>query len=390
MIQGGKKKTIKKFIHDGNKYIIEQLENNYCVRKGKTYMCNKDVKTLTKQIRGGVPVELSNDTSEKNVKRIPYEERKKFLDNLEITSPNDFSPYFPIMQDKETGTKFTLTKTLQQGSFGIAGLMASKETPPRQFVLKIFFDDPKYKEHRPAAILARDREIEVIDRLNKEGLLEESIYAKTITYNKVNKYVLMELGQSDLFSFLELVYDNKLQLTPCDCVKIAYSIFKEVLYIFEKTGLLYSDIKLENFLYTHTPEDVLHIVMADYGSLADYDVTFGEGVTTTYIKVPPGAVQSRWVWKNNWDNVGFILGIVIIQLLGEYQESADKISEYNTVMKIINHLPAKLLKNEKILLNALTQLKNEPDDLENIIKAFKNYEELTKCNLNNLPASIVA
>ena len=47
----GGKKTIKRFTYNGNKYVIEQLENKYCVRKGKTYMCNKDVKTLTKQIR---------------------------------------------------------------------------------------------------------------------------------------------------------------------------------------------------------------------------------------------------------------------------------------------------------------------------------------------------
>jgi hypothetical protein len=398
MLNGGnKKKTIKKFTCEGHKYVIEQIENNYCVRKGKTYMCTKEVKALIKQLRGGFPVYLSKDDSEKNVKRIPYEERKEFLDNLIIIAPGDVEPYFPIIQDKTTGVEFTLNRILQQGSYGIAGLMTSKETTPRQFVLKMFFDTP-------GGILGRDRELNVIDRLNSENLLEESIYAKTITYTdknskKESKYVLMELGQNDLFSFLEKDYYK--DLTHCDCIKIVYAIFKEVLYIFEKTGLLYSDIKLENFLYTHVPpNDTLHIVMADYGSLADYDVSFGEGVVTTYLKNTTGKASFRW--KNNWDNVGFVLGVVILQLFAEYLEpldikdKLDKNLEYKTVEYTIRKLPEKGLKGylkEKILLKSLTELHNkkpdDPDDLTRIKQAFKDYESATGCNLNNLPESSV-
>jgi hypothetical protein len=341
-------KIVKRFTHNGHKYVITETTNGHCVRKNGLYMCTKEVRALIKEIRGGALVYLEGTDASKDQlpKRLPYDESKKFIDKIEIADDDksNYPPYFPIMKIVNADGKevlFTLEKTLASGSFGITGIMGSSDkNDTRKFILKRFFDKPMDKQltNTPLdqVIKGRDKEIENVNNLRE--LDEKTQFFKTIgTYARTvatpdnkSKYVLMELAQGDLFDYNDIYNNDK---NNCDCIKIIYAIFLEIKAIFEKTGLLYSDTKLENFLYTHDNNGNFYVIMADYGGLAreneaSYNILKDEngnnklnaqgliqleytGLATSYKPLNVKVLD----WKNNWKNVAYSLGCSLIVLL---------------------------------------------------------------------------
>ena len=82
--------TLQTFEMNGNKYAVEKLNKNYCVRRNGIYICTNEVKQVLKQIYGGVPVNISGPIKDHiSIKISPefrseYEIRKNFINNLKI------------------------------------------------------------------------------------------------------------------------------------------------------------------------------------------------------------------------------------------------------------------------------------------------------------------
>jgi hypothetical protein len=399
-----KNKIIKRFTHNGHKYILTESEDGHCVRKNGVYMCTKEVSALVKEIRGGALVYLEgNDESKDNLpKRVPYNESKEFIDNIEIADDDksNYPPYFPIMKILANNRKevlFTVEKTLANGGFGITGIMGSKDDS-RKFILKRFFDKPMDKKLTNASfdqiIKGRDKEIDNVNKLHEIDQ-QTSLFKNTGTYarsiatsDNKSKYVLMELAQGDLFDYNNVYNYIK---NNCDCIKIIYSIFLEIKAIFEKTGLLYSDTKLENFLYTHDNNNNFYVIMADYGSLApENEVPFNiikdaqgnnkknaqglievefTGLATTYKPLNVKILD----WKNNWKNVAYSLGCALIILL--YNEH---LSRYE------------FLQSREYFIEILTMAKSENMNIYNLLVSLLGQNEqdylqkdVTKDSINN-------
>jgi hypothetical protein len=385
-------KTVKHFTLNGHKYVVTETEKGHCVRKNGIYMCNKEVRALIKELRGGVIVYLEGTDASKDKlpKRLAYDEFKEFIDNIEIADDDksNYPPYFPIMKIVDSDGKdilFRLEKTLASGSFGITGIMGSSDkSDTRKFILKRFFDKPMDTKLTNAPfeqiIKGRDKEIENVNKLceiDKQTKLFKTIgtYARTIaTPDNISKYVLMELAQGDLFDYNDIYNFDK---NTCDCIKIIYAMFIEIKAIYEKTGLLYSDTKLENFLYTHDNNGDFYVIMADYGGLSkENEVPFYilKDESGNYIKNAQGLIQIEYTglattykplnvkvyeWKNNWKNVAYSLGCSLIVLLyNKHQSSYDILQSKEYFVEIFRMAKSENINIYNLLVSLLGQNEN--------------------------------
>jgi hypothetical protein len=366
---GAVKRIVKRFTYNGNKYIITETNEGHCIRKNGIYICTKEVRALVKELRGGVIVSLEgDDTSIHIVKRPIYKDFKEFLNKVEIVSTNTVEfqgfPTMKILDSKGNTRIFILKDILQKGAFGETGIMHSNKHPYK-FALKRFFDNSENKNLKELKLIekGRDREIANVNILNNiEGLFESvGTYAKTIVSDDgKSKYILMELAQGDLLDLL----DTDIVKNPCNCIKIIYAIFTEIVNIYEKTSpkLLYSDVKLENFLYSHDDNNNLHIIMADYGGLAEENLGLTTKNPDTNIEEPSG-ISTSFVpsntkhWENTWKNVAYGLGCSLLYLLNDdslctnlqyFKNKADK--HRNVVKDSLNKIQDENIKLLLIML----------------------------------------
>ena len=75
--------TLQTFEMNGNKYAIEKLNKNYCVRRNGMYMCTNQVNEIIKQIYGGVPVNIEPEYNQANpnsytIKNPKFEQKVSF------------------------------------------------------------------------------------------------------------------------------------------------------------------------------------------------------------------------------------------------------------------------------------------------------------------------
>ena len=422
--------TLQTFEMNGNKYAIEKLNKNYCVRRNGMYICTNEVNEIVKQIYGGVPVNIEPEYNESNpnsyriknpkFERFIYDIRKRFINNLEVYKKSDGSLliqtikakngiiyYYPLIIYKKSNgdiITFKVHNLLSSGSYGITGLMKptiqDPSTDSYYFVIKIFTQSQK-----DPSIL---NEINVVEDLYTRKLFTESTYAKVLEVPEISqKYILMELAQGDLYQFYQLNYIFLLN-NPCNAVKLIYAIFHEVYNIFKQSEYLHADIKLENFLYTNELDsngnNILHVIMADYGSL-------GKLNSKVFIKNADGSITSSGIaityrkyviddWINNWENVAFNLGCSILICLSiirpNYYKYTSPSDLLNDIPNIFNNLIG--MPNERILIAALLGIKIindstpsvryelvEPDEIldtpEKIKEVFKTYKINKHCNL---------
>ena len=418
--------TLQMFEINGHKYVVEKYNNNYCVHKNGMYLCNNEVQQLVKQIYGGVPVNLENSytRNDNSFERGSYDDRKEFIDQLEINISkhtgsllrsaivyNGNRIYFPMIYSKRDIINFKIDKILNSGSFGITGLMKSIDPLiKKKFVIKTF------KDYTSSSFIfaCYKNELEIINDLNIKNLFPESTYARVVDLPSPfsGSYVLMELAEGDLYNFYSL---NKSYLidSPCNSVKLVYGIFHEVYNMFNNSGYLHADIKLENFLYTHEKgikgNKVFHVIMADYGSLGKYNQQVGilknsvitySGIALTYRKF--GALD----WFNNWENVAYSLGCTILNCLGinhfsyVYESPSILLNDAEDIFNKLVGMP-----NERKLIASLLginiindstpsvsyELAKDDDILngpEKIKEAFKQYKITQGCDLLEIEPAI--
>ena len=359
---------IKKFTHNGDKYVVRQHNDGHCVSKNGHYMCTKDVRSLVKEIKGGVIVNLSRDATEKNIRRDPG--RMTFINDLEYYGPE------PSFKHRTSGAIFKEVDQIGKGAVGkILKLGSSSDS--RIFAIKVFDKTPEGRKDG-------QNEYDMASILNQRNALSESSYVRGIKSPAGDTYILMELGQGDIYSIRNSADENN--LNECDCLKIVYGMFKEIENIYNKTGLLYSDTKPQNFLYTHDSDGTFHVIMTDYGSLANEGATpSANGINATY---SPVYFEREFV--NTIPNLAFALGASFLHIYLPYRDYSDvRIELGQRTRYSIDNLQALIGANFPSLLEFLTLLLTNYATLTSmnaIDSAFKKAANNLGCDISEITA----
>jgi uncharacterized pyridoxamine 5'-phosphate oxidase family protein len=426
--------TLQMFQMNGNKYAIEKLNKNYCVRRNGIYICTNEVKQVLKQIYGGVPVNISGITTDMiPVKFTPhyrndYNTRKKFIDSLKLKydGNNIIKVYGVCHVEERTASEsedsddedidrnyFVVFKDfikLLQGAYGIIWHSTDITTKyngkyctdksytnivVKQFKSNTTIQDATAELERAKVsganlLIATEKlnvakaifnEIDMINKFNEHDLFKESTYARVIKDEDDNSYfIIMEKAYNDLSKIMKTL--NKIE-NNCNYIKVVYSIFLEIYNMFNscnRVGIennLYVDVKLENFLYTFKKENdniILHVIMADYGSFQRIDT---ELQPVTYTR---GDLQI-----SNWKYIAFTIGICLLKLFNiTVQLNYPDLENYKKNMsEYFNMFRSKYIstENEITLLKLLLGIKNETDT---------TYTFLEEENMLTTPEKIIA
>ena len=443
--------TLQMFKINEHKYIVEKFNNNYCVHKNGIYLCNNEVQKLTKQIYGGVPVKLSTqildfvDISRPKF-REDYETRKNFIDSLVIDldggtenikiiyeCPNLF---IEDLDDDDLPPAIVFKKFIQvsSGAYGRIMFPTEKYVPKKDVLEKynltncklisdivvkefkstldreqasidltlkegLYKADPDNQIKKQDYIIAQRnylmadaayREIDMIEKLNRNNLFKESTYARVVRQTS-QVFIIMERAVDNLLNIRQAL---KKITNNCNYIKIVYAIFNEIYNMYNMCNTvtiinnLYVDIKLENFLFTFNENDkILQVIMTDYGSFQQINTQLIE----EYISF------NRYDLKTvNWIYVSFALGCCLLKLYNIRINTTFTESNYiSEVIKYILELNSRnITQNEINLLVLLLGIKINSDNTyellkynemldtpDKIIDTFNSYKNTASCDL---------
>jgi serine/threonine protein kinase len=236
----------------------------------------------------------------------------------------------------------TFLEPLETGAYSIVWKVKYRNN---KYALKMISKD-KYKTKIQKKNLKR--EIKIHKQLNHENIIcfhnhfEDDFFL----------YILLELGDEDLFNF----HNRREHLTETEILNISYQIIKGLKYLKER-NIIHSDIKLENILTTSRGQ----IKICDFG-LSTQDSYHFSYVGTPEFMAPE--IIKRQVYNHKVDVWSF--GIILFVLVYNYSPftithtNSSSINEEETQFSIC-HDELKFPQQEHSIFNELIKKCLEKD-----------------------------